>query len=191
MSDAFAPDTRGIDPAWLAQVPDDAQARLASAIPECRFVWNEDIAKFQVVHREPAVRQSFRDGYLRGWQTIATLDPPLDVDAALQMLRARQHFVDEKLRKMGYASMDEYLADADNVLARMSEEQLDAALDDYFGGPLAAVRDEDDVALRRFRREMDQTRRHSAHTRLVVPARPLPRLSPAQIASLPGAGGAS
>jgi len=170
-------DLDGIEPRFTAQVPDEAQCRLASAIPECRLVWNNAASVFQVVYREPHLAQQLDDGYLRGWQIVATFEPPLDVEAVIAAMRKREEFIAWKLGQMGYHGetnrdvIEAYLDDADAVLEKASDDLHEAVCDDYFNGPLARVRDEVGIHRKFMERTLDETKRVTSHRRIVVPVK--------------------
>lgn len=174
MSDVTLPSMNGIPAELTARISDEWQAQLAKAIPECRIVWNNHAEQFQVVYEEPKHAQQIDGTHLRGWVIIATFEPDSTMDSIIALLRKREEFVAWKLQKMGYQGdtladrLEAYLDD-DSALERMSEQLHDDACDEYFGGPLGRTRDEDAVWEKRTKRAADQTRRHSAHTKLVVP----------------------
>lgn len=182
MTDFDRPSEVGIDPRWVANVPDDAQCRIASAFPDMRLVWNNSIEKFQTILQSEGCLTVFQDGTLDGWEIVGTFDPPLDVEVIISTLRSRQQFIAWKLRKMGYGTendsdsdvLNAYLDDAPRIAEKITEQVWNDAVDDYFDGPVARARDEDAIYAKAVKQLRDATTHRRAHAnyKLIVPATP-------------------
>lgn len=154
-------DMTGIDPAFYARVPADAQRRVVNADSSWRLIWNSKAERYQILYREPSVVQKLDDGWLRGWQIIATFTAPLNVTDIVTEMRRRADFMLTKLAKMGYASLEEYLDD-DSAMEKATDDLISDAVDDYMDGAMARSRDEEALIAKRRVVTLDEAsgRRH-------------------------------
>lgn len=163
-------DMNGIEPRFYAEVPIDVQARIVGAEPLQRLVFNRRVQKYQVLYKEPTIRQPLDGGWLVGWQIIATFDAPLDVDQIISTMKKREDFVAFKLKQMGYESLEAYLDDAENILKKQTEDNLSDAVDEHWSvwtpgvtrvGPLGEYGNSDRFFEKSVSGVLDKTRRHS------------------------------
>lgn len=96
----------GIPEGCWRDVPFEMQARVVSAFPELRLLWNPVIAKYQCVQKDEAVCQPMwgLDGscVLTGWVIINGNYPrALKADEIVNMLRVRAFMAEEAYMKDG------------------------------------------------------------------------------------------
>ena len=96
----------GIPEGCWRDVPFEMQARVVSAFPDLRLLWNPVIAKYQCVEKDDAVMQPMwgLDGscVLEGWVIINGNYPrALTADQIVDMLNVRQYIALEAYQKDG------------------------------------------------------------------------------------------
>lgn len=136
--DYFGIDMGGIPSACYSEVPAEAQKRLISAFPELRLLWNAGIKQFQLVYREPGVRQGFygTEGVreLRGWAIIpGNYDPPLQIDRVIAECRMRENLAQEQARATGHANVADRVEALYQELVAQQKAEADAKMDDLLG----------------------------------------------------------
>lgn len=127
-------------PAFMARVPEEAQARLKDAFPDLRFVWNAKRGLFQCVCRETGWRQTLYTatgiGLLTGWRLIPgswnerELRSP---DEIIAQLRAREYACTVMVKARGCADVTDMAEKiADEWIAK-EEAWHDAEYDQLLG----------------------------------------------------------
>ena len=163
----------GLDERLYLRIPRHVQDAFGEFYPdEIRVIWNDKLEHPTVVIRNEEFSARWHDCYLRGWIPVCHWDQPLgDGSAIADLLRKMERTIDHDNDPVKTEeAIQKKVEEAAVAAQKRDDDEAAEMVDDHFNQSDEAIEAFDRDCAEKERHEIDNTKRHSAHTKISIAA---------------------